>query len=104
MIEINNKYNYGEFVKYRVWDQFTQSYSEHKGHIVGINYIDLQQGPIIMYGIIEYLEYTNKDEIEHLGVKNEYEYFMKYCTGKYNEHRFSVTWAAVNDILNIETL
>ena len=104
MIVIHNLYDIGEFVKYRVWDPFTQSYSEHKGHIVGINYIDLQQGLKIMYGIIEYQEYTNKDEIEQLGVKTEYEYFMKYCTGENNEHRFSVTWAAENDILNIETL
>ena len=101
MIEINNKHSNGEFVKYQVWDPYTQSYSEHKGHIVGITYTDIQRGPQIMYAIIEYLEYTNKDEIESLGVKNEYEYFMKYCTGENNDTRFSVTWVDEDDILNI---
>ncbi len=104
MIVIHNLYDIGEFVKYRIWEPFAQSYSEHKGHIVGITYTDVQRGPQIMYGIIEYLEYTDKDEIETLGVKNEYEYFMKYCTGENNDTRFSVTWVVEKDILNIETL
>lgn len=101
MIEINNKYNFGDFVKYRELDWETQSYLYDKGHIIGIEYTDIQQGPSIKYGIIRELKWTNKEEIEEYGVDNDYDYYMKYCTGK-DEHLngCSIEWADENDIIN----
>ena len=99
MIKIDNKYNFGDFVKYREWDWVAQTYVYNKGHIIGIDYTDIQQGQSIKYGIVLYSKWTNKDDIEYYGVDNEYDYYMKYCTGENNSNACSIEWADEKDII-----
>jgi len=43
MIQIDNKYDFNQYVNYRIWEPFAQKYSEYYyGYIIGINYISMQ--------------------------------------------------------------
>lgn len=98
-MQINNKYNFNQHVKYRIWEPFAQKYNEYSGHIVGINYISMQNRITIMYGIIEDIKWTNEDEIKLLSVHSNYEYYMKYCLNTDINSNVAVQWVEENDIL-----
>ena len=98
-MQIDNKYDFNQYVNYRIWEPFAQKYSEYSGHIVGINYISMQNRITIMYGIIEDIKWTNEDEIKSLGVYSDYEYYMKYCLNADINPNVAIHWVEENDIL-----
>jgi len=98
MITINNKFDVGDHVEYRVWNYYERIYTYHKGRVVGINYISIHKDPAISHAIIEDNKWTNPEEIDSLGVDNDYDYFMKYCLN--GESTMAVAWADENDIIN----
>ena len=99
MIQINNKYNFNQHVNYRIWEPFIQKYSNYSGHIVGINYINMQNRITIMYGLIADVNWTNDEEIKSLGVGSDYEYYMKYYTNSDERPNVKIDWVDENDIL-----
>lgn len=99
MIQIDNKYDFNQHVNYRIWEPLTQKYSKYSGHIVGINYINMQNRITIMYGLIEDINWTNDEEIKLLGVCSDYEYYMKYCLNSEYRPNVAVNWVEENDIL-----
>lgn len=97
-MQINNKYNFNQHVNYRIWEPLAQKYSNYSGHIVGINYINMQNRITIMYGLIEDDVWTNEDEIKSLGVRSEYEYYMKYYANSNERSNVKINWVEENDI------
>ena len=100
MITIDNKYKYGHLVEYRIWDVYTQEYSYYKGNIVGIDYTDLGNKPMIKYGIIRENKWESKEEIEALGATSDFEYFNHHIQ-KYPNIRCNVAieWVNEEDII-----
>jgi len=98
MIQIDNKYDFNQHVNYRIWEPLAQKYSNYSGHIVGINYINMQNRITIMYGLIEDIDWTNDEEIKSLGVHSDYEYYMKYCVNSNERPNVKIDWVEENDI------
>lgn len=99
MIAIDNKFQFGDHIEFRVWEPFSQEYSYHKGRIVGINYIKIHTKPEIAYALIEDTKWTDLEEIAQLGVDNDYDYFMKYCLD--GDSTMAVAWASEDDIVGL---
>ena len=99
MITIDNKYDFNQHVNYRIWEPLAQKYNNYSGHIVGINYINMQNRITIMYGLIEDVDWTNDEEIKLLSVHSDYEYYMKYCSNNEDNLNVAIHWVDENDIL-----
>ena len=97
-MQIDNKYNFNQHVNYRIWEPFTQKYSNYSGHIVGINYINLQNRITIMYAIIEDNDWSNDEEIKSLGVHSDYEYYIKYYANSNERPNVKIVWVEEKDI------
>ena len=98
-MQINNKYDFNQHVNYRVWEPLAQQYSNYSGHIVGINYINMQNRITVMYAVIEDNEWTNDEEIKSLGVSSDYEYYIKYYSNSEERPNVTIHWVEENNIL-----
>lgn len=99
MIQINNKYDFNQYVNYRIWEPLAHKYSNYSGRIVGINCINMQNRITILYGLIKDNEWTNEEEIKSLGVDSDYEYYMKYYANSNEPPTVKIDWIEENDIL-----
>lgn len=100
MITINNKYSYGDYVKYRIWDIYAQKFFYFTGNVVGFNYIDFENKQTLKYGIIRENIWENKEEIEALGASSDFEFYDNYVQKHGGDRcRVAIEWINENDLI-----